>query len=209
MRQWENNDNKEGYLLQSAPLAEAEGWLHKRIENISWQEQVFIQLSLALRYRKIKDRKRMRRRAILGLAGGLVGALMLLGTAGWQWQRAEGQRRLIAHLTQERFVETATFSRDGKYLATASKDGTARVWEIASGLEVVRVNHEAIVSAVAFSPDGKYLATASEDGTARMWEITSGQQVARLPQKTLVTAWQIDTGKDVPRLITNWLEVDR
>lgn len=26
---------------------------------------------------------------------------------------------------------------------------------------------------------------------------------------TLVTNWQIDTGKDVPRLITNWLEVDQ
>ncbi|MFE1744903.1 DUF6883 domain-containing protein [Coleofasciculus sp. H7-2] len=26
---------------------------------------------------------------------------------------------------------------------------------------------------------------------------------------TLVTNWQIDNGKDVPRLITNWLEVDQ
>ena len=26
---------------------------------------------------------------------------------------------------------------------------------------------------------------------------------------TLVTSWQIDVGKDIPRLITNWLEVDR
>jgi hypothetical protein len=26
---------------------------------------------------------------------------------------------------------------------------------------------------------------------------------------TLVTSWQIDNGKDIPRLITNWLEVDR
>lgn len=26
---------------------------------------------------------------------------------------------------------------------------------------------------------------------------------------TLVTTWQIDNGKDVPRLITNWLEVDQ
>jgi hypothetical protein len=25
----------------------------------------------------------------------------------------------------------------------------------------------------------------------------------------LVTVWQIDTGSDTPRLITNWLEVDR
>jgi hypothetical protein len=26
---------------------------------------------------------------------------------------------------------------------------------------------------------------------------------------TLVTTWQIDRGKETPRLITNWLEVDR
>lgn len=28
-------------------------------------------------------------------------------------------------------------------------------------------------------------------------------------QGTLVTNWQIDNGKNVPRLITNWLEVDQ
>ncbi len=45
MRQWQINDKQEGYLLQSAPLGEAEGWLEKRREELSSTEQEFIGLS--------------------------------------------------------------------------------------------------------------------------------------------------------------------
>ncbi len=65
----------------------------------------------------------------------------------------------ITRMTYEGDVLAVTFSPDGKYLATASEDHTARVWEVASGQEVARMIHEKRVTAVAFSPDGKYLAT--------------------------------------------------
>ena len=45
MRQWQISDKQEGYLLQSAPLGEAEGWLEKRREELSSTEQEFIGLS--------------------------------------------------------------------------------------------------------------------------------------------------------------------
>ena len=37
-------------------------------------------------------------------------------------------------------VHSVAFSPDGKYLATASLDNTARVWEATSGKEVTYVN---------------------------------------------------------------------
>jgi len=65
-------------------------------------------------------------------------------------------------------VDSVAFSPDGKRLATASWDHTAKVWEAESGKEPLTLRgHSDFVLGVVFSPDGKHLATASEDGTVR------------------------------------------
>ncbi len=64
-------------------------------------------------------------------------------------------------------VASLMFSPDGEYLATASYDRNARVWEAQSGEEVARIKHDGILRGVAISPDGEYIATASADETAR------------------------------------------
>jgi WD40 repeat protein len=69
------------------------------------------------------------------------------------------------------------WSPDGARLATASDDGTARVWDARSGREaLVLRGHGGPVLSVAWSPDGARLATTSGDGTARVWDARSGQQ---------------------------------
>jgi WD40 repeat protein/serine/threonine protein kinase len=73
---------------------------------------------------------------------------------------------------------TASFSPDGQWVVTASEDGTARVWEVASGKAVGEpMRHNGVVKSIAFSPDGKRVATASADGTARVWEAATGKAV--------------------------------
>jgi WD40 repeat protein len=65
------------------------------------------------------------------------------------------------------------FSPDGGRLATASQDTTARIWDAASGQELLKLTHDDAVNAAAFSPDGGRLATASGD-TARIWVLEEG-----------------------------------
>jgi WD40 repeat protein len=70
-------------------------------------------------------------------------------------------------------VDSVAFSPDGKFLATASYDKTARIWEVQRGQEIHNLPHDGTVNSVAFSPDGKFLATASDDKTARIWPVSA------------------------------------
>ena len=62
------------------------------------------------------------------------------------------------------------FSPDGRLLATAGSDGTARLWDPSTGKHRRTLTGHLAVNSVAFSPDGRLLATAGDDGTARLWD---------------------------------------
>ncbi len=73
------------------------------------------------------------------------------------------------------------FSPDGARLVTAGKDGTARVWEVATGRCLQVLDHNGIeVNSATFSADGKSIATTSDDGFVRLWDSTSGAAKRRL-----------------------------
>src|SRR5439155_1091246 len=78
-------------------------------------------------------------------------------------------------------VSILAFSRDGKRLATASEDHTARVWDLDTKKPVASFSgHVGVVNAVAFTADGNTLATASEDRTAKLWEVATGKELRTL-----------------------------
>jgi tetratricopeptide (TPR) repeat protein len=81
-------------------------------------------------------------------------------------------------MRHEKGVNSAAFSPDGRFVVTASWDGTAQVWEAATGRAVGEpLRHEKGVNSAAFSPDGRFVVTASEDATARVWEAATGKAI--------------------------------
>ncbi|MEG4534076.1 nSTAND1 domain-containing NTPase, partial [Microcoleus sp. D2_18a_D3] len=67
-------------------------------------------------------------------------------------------------------VGSVSFSPDGKYIATASRE-TAGLWDITGKLIQEFKGHELAVGSVSFSPNGKYIVTGSNRGIVRLWDL--------------------------------------
>jgi hypothetical protein len=105
--------------------------------------------------------------------------------------------------TNEITIGGAVFSPDGKYLATASMDKTARLWDLVTG-ETIRVfsGHTYELLGITFSPDGKTLATTSIDGTARLWDVVTGRATQTLVGPTGVIFFGVDFSADGKTILT-------
>jgi WD40 repeat protein len=78
----------------------------------------------------------------------------------------------IGHLD---YMENAVFSPDEKFIVTSNSDGTAKVYDVATGKELRTLNGQCDYLIDAFySPDGKYIITIGEDSAAILFDAYSG-----------------------------------
>ena len=119
----------------------------------------------------------------------------------------------------------AAFSRDDRFLATTSFDGTTRIWDVNhASLYATIVGQGPLIEHLEFSPvDTNILLTASHDGTARLWDV-DGILTTVLPHKSSPTfavfspdnlhlltgggdaavhLWDVATGREIAELDTH------
>jgi WD40 repeat protein len=77
-------------------------------------------------------------------------------------------------------IRECAFSPDGRYFATASDDGTTRVWDAATGAQIGKTLHHAGPCVMpSFSPDGRQLLTTGADGVGMLWNTRTGQALTK------------------------------
>jgi hypothetical protein len=79
-------------------------------------------------------------------------------------------------LQHPRIVHRAVFSPDGRRIATASLDRTARIWDAITGQALTPpLRHESSVEQVYFNADGRHVVTVCRPGLARIWDSNTGR----------------------------------
>ncbi len=73
-------------------------------------------------------------------------------------------------------INTLAFSPNGKLLASASNDQTARIWDLRDGecRAILKGHTHENVNSIVFSADGERVVTSSQDKTVRIWSAATG-----------------------------------
>ena len=102
----------------------------------------------------------------------------------------EQARELMTLRGHQGPVHDFKFSPNGRLIASASHDDTARLWSVATGRELQVIEghgHAYSNMGVTFSPDGRTVATGSKSGVVRLWDVATGRelQALRVPNRYL------------------------
>jgi WD40 repeat protein/formylglycine-generating enzyme required for sulfatase activity len=100
------------------------------------------------------------------------------------WDLNTGKELAILN-KQKGSVYAATFSSDGKKIASGSWDNSIKIWDAETGKELQTLKgHTSFVTSVSFSPDGKKIASGSWDNSIKIWDAETGKELQTLTGHT-------------------------
>ena len=112
-----------------------------------------------------------------------------------------GSRFLQGHSSS---VNALSFSPQGDFLASASSDGTVRLWNPLDPAvqPIVLSGHDSWVWSLAFMPAGDRLVSGGADRTVRVWtvrsELMASEICERVPRALTQDEWSLYMPKDLP-----------
>jgi len=123
---------------------------------------------------------------------GFVCVVMVAYFAVWANRSSAGDvvtqpiRTFVEHTS---YIGSVAFSPDGTRVLTGSWDGTARLWDVATGFCIRTFSgHTDGVKSVAFSPDGTKVLTGSYDMTAKLWDVATGSLIRTFAESSSVNS---------------------
>ncbi len=92
---------------------------------------------------------------------------------------------------------SVAFNASGTLLASGGRDGTAHVWALPGGREVLRISHGSPISQVAFHPSAGLLVTATDDGHVRIFDVARATVLADFKCEGKIAAVSFSPGGEV------------
>jgi WD40 repeat protein len=129
------------------------------------------------------------------------GKLILSGSKGagftiQVWDIATNREIWNSGERYRNIVESITFNSDGKQILSGYGDGTIKIWDITTGLDIITISGYTMgVKSASFFNDGKQIVNNS-NRQIRFWDVTTGRENKVFPDDTNIINLSPD-GKQV------------
>lgn len=113
----------------------------------------------------------------------------------------QGLTRLVGHISP---IEGVEFSSDGRFIATASRDKTVRLWNRnnLNAQPITLKDHPDWVFSIAFSPNNEQILAGTKEDVVRAWptdiEVMSDKICGKIDRNMTQDEWETFVGNQVP-----------